>query len=464
MKKFLNKILVFIIILFIFIIILNGLGNNSICFAHMCLFFLTSILCVYGILKDFDSHSFSLLIIHYLFIIIFFVIAPMIQISFGKFPWNTNLSYYEIITIQFFIILWIVFYNIGTFFGKKKKNNNTANLNNNSLNSFNNIKLFFLTLLSIISAVIIVKNVGFYNLFSRSSSSLTFDGAYSKMTTLIISNFTRITILFSLVASYINYKNCKKGLLFLIINAFLLLLTSFPTGLSRNTAGIIYMGLFAVFYFCDFNKIKDNIKYIALFLVAFIILFPAINVFRNKQISEVNLKDTFILTINNISNNYISGDYDAFAMIGNVKKYVNINGSSYGKQFVGNLLFFVPRNIWQSKPVGSGSLVFSDFGYQFTNVSCPLIAEWYINFGLFGIIFGGILFGFICSSIDKKYWLIMNDEKNKLSYTALIYPFLVPAFFFMMRGDFLSTFSYSFSYIFLFWIYYNFLKVNLLKK
>lgn len=461
MNKLVKKTLIISSFLFLFIIILNGLGNNSIKEINILFFFIISIFCINGILREFSKHSFSIIIMHWIFILIFFVIAPVIQISYGYFPLHTYLFEEEITLIQFEIIIWIIFYNIGIYIS-----NNNVKIENNRIKknkeiSINKFALVLMTILSIISTIIIIKNTGITALFSRSTSYLSYDGENSQMKSLIIKNFTKVTIVFATIISYIYLTKRKKGLSFFIINFVLLLITCFPTGLSRNAAGIIYLGLFIIIYFNNFKKIKNSVKYIMLFLLAFTIIFPAINVFRNNTLEKINIETTIIETTKNISENHLSGDYDAFVMIENVNRYVKTYGVTYGKQIIGNLLFFIPRNIWNEKPVGSGSMVLEKLGYKFTNVSCPLISEWYINFGYSGIIIGAILFGIICSIIDNKYWFYMNKENSEIKLITLLYPFLVPSFFFMMRGDFLSTFAYTFAYIFLFLVYYQVLKIKI---
>lgn len=460
MNKLVKKTLIISSFLFLFIIILNGLGNNSIKEINILFFFIISIFCINGILREFRNHSFSIIIMHWIFILIFFVIAPVIQISYGYFPLHTYLFEEEITLIQFEIIIWIIFYNIGIYISNNVKIENNKIKKNKEI-SINKFALVLMTVLSIISTIIIIKNTGITALFSRSTSYLSYNGENSQMKSLIIKNFTKVTIVFATIISYIYLTRRKKGLSFFIINFVLLLITCFPTGLSRNAAGIIYLGLFIIMYFNNFKKIKNSLKYIMLFLLAFIIIFPAINVFRNNTLEKINIETTIIETTKNISENHLSGDYDAFVMVGNVNRYVKTYEVTYGKQIIGNLLFFIPRNIWNEKPVGSGSMVLEKLGYKFTNVSCPLVSEWYINFGYLGIIIGAILFGIICSIIDNKYWFYMNKENSEIKLITLLYPFLVPSFFFMMRGDFLSTFAYTFAYIFLFFVYYQVLKIKI---
>ena len=119
---------------------------------------------------------------------------------------------------------------------------------------------------------------------------------------------------------------------------------------------------------------------------------------------------------------------------------------TYGKQLLGALLFFIPRSIWPSKPFGSGYTVFTAFNNPFSNVSCPLIAEGYINFGLFGIIIFALMFGYLSSYLDCKF----KNNISKRDSFILLYPFLLGAYFFMLRGDLMSSYAYLLPYIIIF--------------
>lgn len=445
--KYLKLLFFIIIVLFI---IFGSISSNKIPMYQMLLFCLIGMISILEILLETKRKAFSLNLMHWLFILFFYFIAPVIQLMLNYHPWGIVSSKADINLTCIIILLWCLFYKIGNYFARKKQ----FNFNGKKKKRINVsiITVFILTLLSIGSAIIIIRNVGLGNLFSRGTSSFVFEGNNSQMNSLITSHCTKAIIVFSLVVSAIKYQKDKRGLVFLITNAIILLLTCFPTALARNTAGIIYMGAIVILYYKNFNKIKGTIKYPLIFIVAFIILFPAINAFRKVEFSQVNIKETLIDVVDNISSNYLSGDYDAFSMITNTKNYVSHNGTTMGKQLFGSLLFFIPRSIWESKPVGSGSMIFGSLGHNFTNVSCPLIAEGFINFGYLGIVLFAILSGFVCSFIDEKYWHDIDDTNNHFNYICMLYPFLLPAYFFMLRGDLMSTWSYMFVYIFIFYI------------
>jgi oligosaccharide repeat unit polymerase len=225
----------------------------------------------------------------------------------------------------------------------------------------------------------------------------------------------------------------------------------FPTGMARNSTGTIYLGILLIFSYRNIDTSKLNKYFVFIFLFGFMIVFPAINAFRRSNWSEVNIIQIFENTVDDISANYASGDYDAFSVIGDTMQYVKANGLSFGKQLLGAIFFFVPRSIWKTKPYGSGQTIFEWMGASYTNISCPIMAEGYINFGIFGVILFAFLCGVIVKVVDKKYW-IMVRKCDCLNYDCLImlYPFLIPSFFFMLRGDLMSTWAYSFAYIIVF--------------
>ena len=120
--------------------------------------------------------------------------------------------------------------------------------------------------------------------------------------------------------------------------------------------------------------------------------------------------------------------------------FVQIHGITFGNQLLGVVLFLVPRSFWLNKPVGSGYLIAESLGWDFKNVSCPIMAEGYINFGLVGIVAFAIVLAVISSRYDRKYW--GDIGKKRMSFFSLLYPAFLGLFFFMLRGDLLSSYAY----------------------
>jgi len=105
-------------------------------------------------------------------------------------------------------------------------------------------------------------------------------------------------------------------------------------------------------------------------------------------------------------------------------------GISWGYQLLGSIFFFIPRSIWTTKPVGSGFTVANLFGWDFDNVSMPLIGEGYSNFGVFGIVVLAIAMGALLKKIDVNYYLRLNNETEKIYFIEIIFPFTLGFFIF----------------------------------
>jgi hypothetical protein len=117
-------------------------------------------------------------------------------------------------------------------------------------------------------------------------------------------------------------------------------------------------------------------------------------------------------------------------------------GCTWGGQLLGAILFFVPRSVWPTKPIGSGAmLIKKELGRDaFSNISCPFIAEGMVNFGLIGVALFALFLGTLLTKLDKTYWEHFEKESKAVCFAP--YLFLVFMLFFVMRGDLLSSFAY----------------------
>lgn len=467
-KNIIKIFLMFIVFLILLIITLPFNEIFNINLELLILLFFIGFISVVEIVKEVLNRPYSLCLMHWIFIFFFFFLAPFLQSCFNYHPWGIVLTSDENQLSCIFILIWIICYKIGIFLSKRIFNK--RNILYDELGKRNGIIdkksctklfLFFSLVLSLISAIIIIRDVGLSNLFSRNSYTLTYDGNYSKMSELIIGHCTKAIITFSFSLNLLYFFQKKDNKFLLLISTLILLITCFPTGLARNTAGTIYMGIFVIFNYKNINKFKNSLKYLLLFVIAFMIVFPAINVFRNLDFTSVKIVDVLSQTVSSISENYLSADYDAYSLIASTIRYVNYHDITYGKQLAGSLFFFIPRNIWKSKPGGSGQLVFTTLGQKYTNISSPMVAESYINFGIIGVIVFGIIFGYLCACIDCKYWDYIDNNGCDINYLILLYPFLLPSFFFLLRGDWQSTFAYMCVYILIFYILLKFKNISI---
>lgn len=286
-----------------------------------------------------------------------------------------------------------------------------------------------LLLLSICVVIYYLIFVGFTNLFARSSAEIPAD---STTVYLLLTHGFKNTVLFTAVLFILRLKKIKKLDLRAVIAAACLLLACFPTAMSRNMLASFYAGLLIIMI----DKSRKGRWFSLIILGGLVLVFPAVEAFR--LITNLQNHSVFDLILSSFQTTYLAGHYDAHQMFISIQDYVSNYGLTWGRQLLGALLFFIPRSIWPGKPTGTGHTVFTALQHSFTNVSAPLVAESYVNFGVAGIILFAFVLGALLRILDSRYW----KNSNPYSLIRFLYPFSMFQFFFLLRGDMISGFSY----------------------
>jgi hypothetical protein len=174
---------------------------------------------------------------------------------------------------------------------------------------------------------------------------------------------------------------CVLLLLFLLV-----IITENPYTEKRNALGPMYLGLLLVLFQ---NWFATGTRRLLLLVGSMILIFPAITIFtHNKQQSVADV--SFSQFSDQIADHYFSVNYDSWANIYTAVEIVKMHGMQWGHQLLGSLLFFVPSSIWHSKPLATGiflgDYLIKNYSMWFTNLSAPLAAEGYLDFGPAGVI------------------------------------------------------------------------------
>jgi hypothetical protein len=138
-----------------------------------------------------------------------------------------------------------------------------------------------------------------------------------------------------------------------------------------------------------------------------------------------------------------SGDVDVLGVLALCARWVQTHGHTFGFQTLGALLFWVPRMIWPSKPIGTGALVTGDLGFEFTNIASPIVAEPYVDFGFVGILVFAALFGVLLSWLDglfRGHTSRVYDGAPRV--VDSVYPFWLGCIIFVTRGDLMSAIAH----------------------
>lgn len=152
--------------------------------------------------------------------------------------------------------------------------------------------------------------------------------------------------------------------------------------------------------------------------IATLLLYPLANVFRTGKSA-----DFF-----NGAATYTTIDFDGFQQVINSLKYVEDIGLSWGAHIVSAIAYPVPRSLWADKALPASIDVASHVGYHFTNLSLPIHAELYIEYGWVGVIAGLALLGYVAGRVDHA-WLREPDTTM-----AAFAPYFSVAMLSIIRG------------------------------
>ena len=129
-------------------------------------------------------------------------------------------------------------------------------------------------------------------------------------------------------------------------------------------------------------------------------------------------------------------DYDQFTMLANTLGYTADHGLSWGMQALGPLLFWVPRVSWPNKPYDTGVEVGIWMNNSNLNLSAPLWAEAWINFGLPGVVLAFAGLGVLARRLDRGY---RADVLGMGSVGYLGISIFAGYLFILMRGSLLQS-------------------------
>ncbi|MBT8265594.1 MAG: O-antigen polysaccharide polymerase Wzy [Bacteroidia bacterium] len=381
---------------------------------------------------------------------LFFLLAPMVQIKAfsedsslfpNSFPYSESaVTYANIIILLFHIIFFF-----GYLFFKKRYYKKTKRP---ALppNKFTPLTLIVILIVGIVT--FIMSYDYWLNLISESHWRSNKIYEISVSSQLMLKKVLYMMPLGAIVLGH-DYLKRKKIITNNSIYVFLLLMVLFamfivfknPLTEKRNSIGPIYITLLFLF---SPKLLNSNTKSFLFLFFSMVILFPLVSglthldasigeIMNNPELILDHYRDEgFITTFNTLH-------YDAFANVMATIDYVFKNGLTWGYQLLSGLLFFVPRSIWASKPNSTGEVigdyVIEDYGFVYSNLSNPLVAEGYINFGIIGVVIMAFALAFFI--IKLMNWLNSESPLKRI----MGFYFAVHLLF-LLRGDFTNGFSY----------------------
>jgi len=311
----------------------------------------------------------------------------------GEFPFfGMKYSISEVFTALIIVLVFLIFMMVGYLYRDVRKSNNGL-LGLRSI-KIDRRKLKIVTILLAIISLVSASYVGYGYLHTDRGTK---DFFYLPLTPigLVMLSLARIAGFLSFLYSLINFKFSNKNsrFLFLLIGILVLYLSNNPLSTPRFIiAGYVFI-LF--FVFIDLHK-SYRLAFISAILVSQVTVFPIIS-----ELSRGDISNYFeVGPINYYMN---TGDFDGFQSTMNVVALVNEMGLQFGRNLMSAVLFFIPREYWSEKSIGLGGESADNIGYTFINISSPLPAEFYADFGLLGVIVFSTLFGMLLNRFDTDY-------------------------------------------------------------
>lgn len=383
--------------------------------------------------KMFQQKKFNpLMCTSIIFFLCFFILAPLIQLQYSYVAPNSYVIKPEIGVYANILIF--IFYLILYFLQNRKGVDLTGWYKGD-------VKRINTTLLIISLGSIIVALPFLRNLYLSAATASAEDSSIVETLLIkkVILSFPYFCLLAFLSTNKIKFSNL--GILFILILA--LLIAKNPLLEKRNAIGPIYLTLF---YFAFSKNLGTNIKFYLSNLVIFVVFFPLSSLLTNKGTDESTaegkleaIESQEVELGNTIYDHFRELHYDAWSIVNVTIEYAERDGVTNGSQFLGAVMFFFPRQFWEDKPVGSGAFVGQEFianvyGFDFFNLSSPLVAEGYINFGLVGVVLFAFLLGWLF------LWWLRTLQGNKYDFLFLIYSSFY--MFFLLRGDLQNAMAY----------------------
>ena len=201
---------------------------------------------------------------------------------------------------------------------------------------------------------------------------------------------------------------------------FMTILFNMLTTNTRYYSIIVILGFFYIKY------INNNKKYLFKFLkISIVILFFLFIYGYIRSYSIYNLNQNFFFTALRISNFIESLDFPitysyylrTIQELGKKLPYF------YGLSLYRVIFMFIPRSIFPSKPLDPSITMMKYLSPRLYNIGVSagngFVGESYMNFGIFGIFFFGIFFGFLIGVLEK-YFIKNWHYIDKIIYIYII--------------------------------------------
>jgi hypothetical protein len=422
--------------------------GSKVCFT----FGLVGIASAYGLARSVNTAGASFSVIFWFFNLFFMSIAPLAQYLTDSWAFPVRAS--TILQANTCVLLYVGVFACAYTGGWRRARNQSARSEGRARVRIAARTLVFMVLISSLIAAAFAIRGGFR--WDNSVVSEAMGGHEAGALAQVVDYFIRPFVFFVFLFTFLHWKRHQERNILLhgmlAISGSAAVLLNSPLGHSRFYVFATYLGLMMVTW-------PPNAKRATWYLIVLLL-----GLYGASIIGSV--RDTLIPPTSGepaegapLSVLLCTANFDAYEMLAYAVDYVNEESVTAGRQFLGALLFWVPRSLWEDKPIGTGAFLISEYISRtnkiwYTNFSEPLIGEFFINFWVPGVIVFTAILGVVCGQSDQRYrayvrsddWGSVAGDERALpadySTYAVLYPTLVGLFLFVLRGDMLSGTAY----------------------
>lgn len=341
------------------------------------------------------SNELSLLIMVFgLYHLFFFVLPGMIHLAWNVFPfYDASFSENSYLSVAFLVLTYSAssLIGIGIALSRRKRSHPEDSVPQNDA-GHKDLVLAALALMAVSIPCILAGGLLGEGLFDRRAD--TFSAGDPAPLDLVLSSLPSSGMFVcAVLAFYIMRRNSFLSICLFVLAATLAFLLNYPLSTTRF---ILFQRLLVILYVSvDLSRVRLK-KYIAIFGVASIFtVFPIVDFLARGDLSKG-------LEIDPLRYLAESGDLDGLQSTLNVYEMTQRTGLSGGYQLLGALVSYAPRALWPSKPYSTGTTAAVSAGYNFTNLSAPLISEIYVDFGAVGVSIIPIFLGWTMVWLDRR--------------------------------------------------------------
>lgn len=246
------------------------------------------------------------------------------------------------------------------------------------------------------------------------------------------------TALFLVTLAQVKGSSDKRSFLHLLLMVLLfacVVATQNPATEKRNGLGPVYLATAFILFRGHFPRKAVQVAWLVGVLVVLFPLTAVLTTIPWKYLDEVEIPWTVF------SDHFLGTHYDAWANIYSAIEMTERNGLSAGKQAAGALLFYVPSTWWSGKPLATGieigNFLMTYYQMWFTNLSAPLVAEGFLDFGYLGVVAYALGLAALVKGIEG--WAAPGRSATSQAIAIYLAFFLV----FLLRGSLMIAVAYG---------------------